>query len=93
MASGMTSRGQQERLAALLAQAGGPRQQAAEPTLSARHCWVIDPHGWPGTWPGLLHEWRRAGPGWVGVVTVAVLHQGRQIVVQIEVPAARLRPL
>ena len=86
---------QQERLAALLGQSGESpsADRGRGPGVSARHCWVIDPEGWPGTWPGLLHEWRRTGSGWTALVTMAVLHDGRQVIVQVEIPASHLRPL
>ena len=85
---------QGQRLAALLAQADGPGSAASSPLgLQARHCWVIDPPGWPGRWPGLLHRWCRTDSGWSGQVTMAVVHEGRQILVHAEIPAAWLRPL
>jgi hypothetical protein len=48
----------------------------------ARHCWVINPDGWPGRWPGLLLEWQKTFDGWRGRVTFAVVHEGRQLLVE-----------
>jgi hypothetical protein len=81
--------GSEERLAVLLARAGDPKVTTAV-ALEARHCWVIDPPGWPGRWPGLLHRWQRSELGWLGVVTMAVIYEGQQIVVFAELPAAVL---
>lgn len=36
------------------------------------------------------HEWRRSGSVWTGVVTMAVVDHGRQVIVQAEIAAARL---
>ena len=96
MAGGMRSRmGQQERLAAMLAQAGALAggSRATEAAGAARHCWVVDPDGWPGTWPGLLHSWQRGPAGWTGLVTFAAIHHEQQVIVQTDLPADRLRPL
>ncbi len=95
MAGGMSSRRPAEqRLQVLLARAGKPLEATDHrPRCEARHCWVMDPPGWPGRWPGLLHRWYRSDDGWRGEVTMAVVHEGQQIVVHAQVPAAMLRPL
>src|SRR3954454_2181195 len=50
--------------------AGGSAAQSAD---GGRHCWVIDPVGVPGRWPGLLTQWRRTpAGGWCGLVIFSV---------------------
>jgi hypothetical protein len=56
-----------------------------------RHCWVLDPPGAPGRWPGLLTEWRRDRRGWSGFVMYVVELQGRPVVVQEWIGAEHLR--
>ncbi|MGK5114913.1 MULTISPECIES: hypothetical protein [unclassified Geodermatophilus] len=55
-----------------------------------RHCWVHDPPGAPGVWPGLLVEWRQADGGWLGRVTYAVAGPHGPVLVEAWVPAAQL---
>ncbi len=55
-----------------------------------RHCWVHDPPGAPGVWPGLLVEWRQAEGGWHGRVTYAVAGPQGTVLVEAWVPAALL---
>ncbi|NEK58353.1 hypothetical protein GCU56_10770 [Geodermatophilus sabuli] len=55
-----------------------------------RHCWVHDPPGAPGVWPGLLVEWRQAEGGWLGRVTYAVAGPQGPLLVEGWVPAALL---
>ncbi len=55
-----------------------------------RHCWVHDPPGAPGVWPGLLVEWRQADGGWHGRVTYAVAGPQGTVLVEAWVPAALL---
>ena len=55
-----------------------------------RHCWVHDPPGAPGVWPGLLVEWRQADGGWHGRVTYAVAGSQGTVLVEAWVPAALL---
>jgi hypothetical protein len=55
-----------------------------------RHCWVHDPPGAPGVWPGLLVEWRQADGGWHGRVTYAVAGPHGPVLVEAWVPAALL---
>ncbi|WP_245821078.1 hypothetical protein [Geodermatophilus pulveris] len=56
-----------------------------------RHCWVHDPPGAPGVWPGLLVEWRQdEDGGWHGRVSYAVAGPGDVVLVEAWVPAALL---
>jgi hypothetical protein len=55
-----------------------------------RHCWVHDPPGAPGVWPGLLVEWRQGEGGWSGRVTYAVAGPQGIVLVEAWVPAALL---
>lgn len=55
-----------------------------------RHCWVHDPPGAPGVWPGLLVEWRQADGGWHGRVTYAGAAPQGTVLVEAWVPAALL---
>jgi hypothetical protein len=57
-----------------------------------RHCWVRDPPDCPGTWPGLLVEWRRRGGGWQGRVAYTVTGPHGPALVEAWLPAARLEP-
>ena len=67
--------------------APGPREGA-----EGRHCWVHDPPEAPGTWPGLLVEWRQRDGAWQGRVTYAVPGRHGVAVVESWLPAARLEP-
>jgi hypothetical protein len=78
------------------------RRPAAEPPrgddadgeqpAEGRHCWVRDPPGNPGTWPGLLVEWRQRGGGWQGRVAYTVAGPHGPALVEAWLPAARLQP-
>ena len=75
---------------------GGP-SVPAEPAATARargetgrHCWVHDPPEWPGTWPGLLVEWRQHVDGWHGRVAYTVAGPHGPVLVEAWLPAARL---
>ncbi|SOE03352.1 hypothetical protein [Blastococcus haudaquaticus] len=57
-----------------------------------RHCWVRDPPEFPGTWPGLLVEWRQRGGGWQGRVAYTVTGPHGPALVEAWLPAARLEP-
>ncbi|MCF6734270.1 hypothetical protein E9565_03590 [Blastococcus sp. KM273129] len=57
-----------------------------------RHCWVHDPPEAPGTWPGLLVEWRQRDGAWQGRVTYAVSRPHGPALVEAWLPAARLEP-
>jgi hypothetical protein len=37
-----------------------------------RHCWVVDSPGHPGSWSGVLLEWRRADQAWEGLVAYVI---------------------
>ena len=57
-----------------------------------RHCWVRDPPEFPGTWPGLLVEWRQRGGSWQGRVAYTVTGPHGPALVETWLPAARLEP-
>ena len=57
-----------------------------------RHCWVRDPPEAPGTWPGLLVEWRQRGGSWQGRVAYTVTGPHGPALVESWLPAARLEP-
>ena len=57
-----------------------------------RHCWVHDPPDAPGTWPGLLVEWRQRRGAWQGRVTYAVTGPDGPALIENWLPAARLEP-
>lgn len=59
---------------------------------AGRHCWVHDPPDAPGTWPGLLVEWRQGADGWQGRVSYAVSRPHGPTLVEAWLPAARLEP-
>ena len=58
---------------------------------AGRHCWVTDPPEWPGTWPGLLVEWRKGESGWEGRVVYAVPANGRDVLVEAWLPTPYLK--
>ena len=95
----MSSKAGQGWLAAVMrppaaASSPAPPSASSRSAVGARHCWVIDPPGWPpGRWPALLHSWWRNEQGlWWATVTVAVPHQDRQAVLTLDLPASHLRP-
>ena len=55
-----------------------------------RHCWVHDPPGAPGVWPGLLVEWRQADDGWHGRVAFTVAGPAGSVLMEAWLPAATL---
>lgn len=57
-----------------------------------RHCWVRDPPDAPGTWPGLLVEWRQRDGAWQGRVAYTVSGPHGPALVEAWLPAARLEP-
>ena len=69
-----------------------PPAPPSRPDPEGRHCWVHDPPDAPGTWPGLLIEWRRAETGWQGRVAYTVVGAHGPALVETWVPAARLEP-
>ena len=70
---------------------GAAAAQAAAPAGRARHCWVDDPPGDPGRWPGVVVEWRRAGV-WEGRALYVVERGGQPVVVEAWVGSAHLQP-
>lgn len=69
-----------------------PRMTAAGRGGEGRHCWVHDPPDAPGTWPGLLVEWRQRHGAWQGRVTYAVTGPDGPALIENWLPAARLEP-
>jgi hypothetical protein len=57
-----------------------------------RHCWVRDPPETPGTWPGLLVEWRQRAGVWQGRVAYTVAGPHGPSLVEAWLPADRLEP-
>ena len=57
-----------------------------------RHCWVRDPPDAPGTWPGLLVEWRQQADGWEGRVVYTVTGPRGARLVESWIPARWLEP-
>ena len=57
-----------------------------------RHCWVRDPPDSPGTWPGLLVEWRQRGGSWQGRVAYTVTGPHGPALVEAWLPARCLEP-
>ena len=57
-----------------------------------RHCWVRDPPDAPGTWPGLLVEWRQRDGTWQGRVAYTVVRRHGPALVEAWLPADRLEP-
>lgn len=70
----------------------GPAYAAAGDGGEGRHCWVRDPPEAPGTWPGLLVEWRQRGGSWQGRVAYTVTGPHGPALVESWLPAARLEP-
>ncbi|MGY1838664.1 MULTISPECIES: hypothetical protein [unclassified Modestobacter] len=57
---------------------------------AGRHCWVHDPPGHPGRWPGLLVEWRQRDDGWQGRVAYTVPGAHGPALVEAWLPAGQL---
>lgn len=57
-----------------------------------KHCWVRDPPEFPGTWPGLLVEWRQRAGSWQGRVAYTVTGPHGPALIETWLPAARLEP-
>ncbi|MQA35346.1 hypothetical protein JD78_01082 [Modestobacter roseus] len=55
-----------------------------------RHCWVLDPPDAPGTWPGLLVEWRQQEDGWHGRVAYTITGAHGPVLVEAWLPAEQL---
>ena len=71
---------------------GGPPAGVPREVAEGRHCWVHDPLDAPGTWPGLLIEWRRGDDGWQGRVAYTVVGPHGPALVEAWLPAGRLEP-
>lgn len=69
-----------------------PPAPAAGRGGEGRHCWVHDPPDVPGTWPGLLVEWRQREGVWQGRVAYAVPGPAGPVLVESWLAAARLEP-
>lgn len=78
----------------------GPGRSLIERSLSSGprrrgqpgHCWVVDLPQQPGTWPGVLVEWRLGDNGWQGRAVFVVSDGGDPIVIEAWVAAERLAP-
>ena len=70
----------------------GPGHGTGRPAGNGRgrHCWVHDPPDAPGTWPGLLVEWRQRADGWHGRVAYAVDGGRGPVLVEAWLPAGQL---
>jgi hypothetical protein len=68
-----------------------PESPSAGRQQAGRHCWVTDPPEWPGTWPGLLVEWRQQAGGWQGRVAYTVTGPHGPVLVETWLPADRLQ--
>jgi hypothetical protein len=69
-----------------------PADPVGHDSAEGRHCWVHDPAGSPGTWPGLLVEWRQRDGAWQGRVAYTVTGPHGPALVEAWLPAARLEP-
>lgn len=65
---------------------------AGAPEPPPRHCWVADPPGHPGSWPGVLLAWERVEGGWRGRVVYVARDGDDAVLVETWLPAAVLRP-
>jgi hypothetical protein len=61
-------------------------------TGEGRHCWVRNPPDAPGTWPGLLVEWRQRDGAWQGRVAYTVSGPYGSSLIEAWLPAAQLEP-
>ena len=68
------------------------RRPAPEDGGEGRHCWVRNPPDAPGTWPGLLVEWRQRDGSWQGRVVYTVVGPHGSALVEAWLPAGRLEP-
>jgi hypothetical protein len=65
--------------------------QPARRVFAPKHCWVLNPPGAPGRWPGLLLEWRQTPSGrWEGRVADAAHLQNGHALVELWLPAELL---
>ncbi|NHC16557.1 hypothetical protein G9H71_22485 [Motilibacter sp. E257] len=82
-------------LAARAAQARASVVPPSTPTVRPVHCWVSDPPGHPGTWPGLLIARQRgsAGDRWRGRVVYVVDAYEEPVLVEAWLDFGCLRPV
>jgi hypothetical protein len=99
MTPGRGGRSLGERAAASGVRTEAPATPSSAPAYAAaggggegRHCWVRDPPESPGTWPGLLIEWRQRSGTWQGRVAYTVTGPHGAALVEAWLPAARLEP-
>jgi hypothetical protein len=95
MFPGRSGRSLSERAANSGVRASPPEKNSAAPVGSGgegRHCWVRDPPDAPGTWPGLLVEWRQRSGAWQGRVAYTVAGPHGPLLIETWLPAARLEP-
>jgi hypothetical protein len=71
---------------------GAPGPARSRDVGEGRHCWVRDPPETPGTWPGLLVEWRQKAGVWQGRVAYTVAGPHGASLVEAWLPADRLEP-
>lgn len=90
MHSGRSRRSLQERAADSGVRPEATAFAAAGDGGEGRHCWVRDPPEHPGTWPGLLVEWRQRGGSWQGRVAFTVPGPHGPALIETWLPAARL---
>jgi hypothetical protein len=63
------------------------RSESGRYVFTPQHCWVLNPPGAPGRWPGLLLEWRRGSDGWEGRVAYAAHLQNGHALMELWMPA------
>jgi hypothetical protein len=71
---------------------GTPGPARSRDVGEGRHCWVRDPPETPGTWPGLLVEWRQRAGVWQGRVAYTVAGPHGASLVEAWLLADRLEP-
>ena len=69
------------------------RSPSGRYVFAPQHCWVLNPPGAPGRWPGLLLEWRRGPDGWEGRVAYVAQLQNGHALVELWMPAQLLEPV
>ena len=75
---------------------GAPTSEPSPPSRRpagdghGRHCCARDPPDAPGTWPGLLVEWRQRENGWHGRVAYTVSGAQGPVLVEAWLPAEQL---
>jgi hypothetical protein len=77
-----------------MSRGGRYRSQSGRYVFTPQHCWVLNPPGAPGRWPGLLLEWRRAADDdWEGRVAYVAHLQSGHALMELWMPAQLLEPL